>query len=261
MGNVERTEQHIDQLIFFVKWTGVTAFLLLLCLLLLFYFSGYKHAELLGQFGDFIGGVLNPCYSLISLFAILVSLIYSHFNYEFTMAANTVAMDAVKIQLQQVKFDYEKSQLDRIDNEIKSRRDLTISWHQNWMSPQLSTLKREVYEEITERISNMTSGEKTTFLGPYRQSEDFNNRAKYLAIKDVIRLIQHTITLFENDLVDKDLFLKIFKKDLSEWHAVFSMLDMREDSDDSSRVSLSDEAERQDMINRLARAIDGDAVQ
>ena len=256
MGNVERTKQPIDQLIFFVKWTGVTAFLLLLCLLLLYYFSGYKHAALLGQFGDFIGGVLNPFYSLISLFAILVSLIYSHFNYEFTMAANTVAMEAVKIQLQQVKFDYEKNQLDRIDNEIKSRRDLTISWHQNWMSPQMGDLKRTVYAKMQYHIFHRGTGNASAFLGEYRES-----LGEYQGMKEIMNSIQATITFFENKLVDKDLFLRLFATELKKWHSVLSRLDLREELSDTSQESLTEEAERKDLVERLARVIGVEANQ
>jgi hypothetical protein len=212
-------------------------------------------SETLGQFGDFFGGLVNPFCSLISLLLIARSLKYNSEALEVSMMAVKVAMNQVEISMKQFEFESAKHQKDFSDDESKSRRDLTISWHQNWMSPQMATLKRNAYGEIETRISSIERGQHSAFIGGFRTSDRVEVREKYYAIKDVMLLIHHAVTFFDDDLLDKDLFLKLFAADFRQWHSVLSRLDMRIGTFDGSQHSEALDAERQDLVERLARVI------
>jgi len=257
MDGVERLKQQTERWFFAAKVCSFVACFVLLSMILGFLFltATYKNSEYLGHFGDFVGGILNPVFSLFSFLALLVSLFYGYMHHELTMASNLVAMQAVNVQLHQVKFEHAKDQKDSRDNEKQSRRDLTISWHQNWMSPQMFELKRKVYEQMLFIISNRGSLTASAFLGGYRSSRDVENQVLYQELKDIMNVIQTTITFFENELVDKDLFLELFENDLRKWHSVLSRIDMRGPLGIESPESHTEEAERTKLVERLALAI------
>jgi len=212
-------------------------------------------SETLGQFGDFFGGLVNPFCSLISLLLIARSLMYNVGALEVSMMAVNVATEQVKISMNQLEFEFAKHQKDFSDDENRLQRDLTISWHQNWMSPQMATLKTEVYGDIESRVINRESGQHSAFIGGLRTSDRVEVREKYHAIKYVMLLIHQAITFFDDELLDKDLFLKLFAADFRQWHSVLSRLDMRIGAFDGSQHSEALDAERRELVERLARAI------
>jgi hypothetical protein len=215
----------------------------------------YCNAEILGQFGDFTGGILNPVFSLLSLILILMSLFYAHFNNELTMQGQKIAMGAIEIQLQQLRFETEKHKTELSDSQKKSKQDLTIMWHQNWMSPQMSLLKANVFGEIQTRILNIEAGQASAFIGGLRNAGAFHIRKTYNEIKGVMRFFQQAITFFEEELVDKRLFLRLFETEFRQWHTVLSRLDMRINNDDFAKESLLEETERIELIERLGKVI------
>jgi hypothetical protein len=164
-------------------------------------------------------------------------------------------LEQVKVALKQLEFDIEKHQKDSIEDGQKLRRDLTITWHQNWMSPEMTRLKLSVYGEIETRISSIESGQHAAFMGGHRTSGDVQVREKYHGIKYVMLHIHQAITYFDDGLIDKDLFLKLFAAEFRQWHSVLSRLDLRIDTSDRSQDSLSEETERRDLAKRLARVI------
>lgn len=209
----------------------------------------------LGQFGDFFGGVLNPLFSFSSFVLLGYSLIYTHGAYEVSLAASNLALLQADAAIGQLNFEREKHQKDLLDDEKKSRRDMTLTWHQNWMSPQMSLLKANALGEIQTRIINIEAGQASAFIGGLRNAGAVHIRKTYQEIKDVMRLIHHAITFFEDELLDKDLFLKLFEADFRQWHSVLNRLDMRAIPSDGSPDSLSEEAERTDLVERLTRLI------
>ena len=234
---------------------GLTILVIWACLISLFatifywaYGKYHESPEKLGQFGDFFGGILNPLFSHGSLILLAISLTRSNESFH-------AAMEGVKASLLQISMNYAMHRVDRIDKEINSRQDLTIISNQNWMSPQLSALKMNVYAEIQSCIFNTEGNFSSAFIGNLRRSANVQTRRHYYEIKEVMRLIHHAITYFENGLVDRDLFLKLFENDLRQWHSVFSRLDMRGELSDESQESLTEEAERRELVERLARAI------
>jgi hypothetical protein len=168
------------------------------------------------------------------------------------MAANEFAMSSTQ---KQIEFEIERHKLELISDEKKSRRDLTINWHQNWMSPHMAMLKRNAYGEIETRIFSIERGQQSAFIGGFRISDRAEVREKYHAVKDVMLLIHHAVTFFEDELVDKDLFLKLFAADFRQWHSALSRLDMRINTSDGSQYSEAQDAERRDLVERLARVI------
>ena len=240
---------------------GLATFVIWVCLIALFatiFYWGYEKSEKspqeLGQFGDFFGGILNPLFSYTSMVLLAISFIY-------TKEAFRLSTDGVRATLLQTQMNYDMQRIERIDNEIKSRRDLTIIWHQNWMSPQMSMLKMNVYGEIQSCISNTVGDFHSAFIGGLRNSANVQTRMTYYEIKEVVRLIHHAVTYFENGLVDKDLFLQLFENDLRQWHSVLSRLDMRGELCDESQESHSEESERKHLVERLARVIGIEATQ
>jgi hypothetical protein len=68
-------------------------------------------------------------------------------------------------------------------------------------------------------------------------------------------LIHQAITFFDDELLDKDLFLKLFAADFRQWHSVLSRLDMRIGAFDESQHSEALDAERRELVERLGRAV------
>ena len=240
---------------------GLITILIWACLIALFALVFYwaygkwdESSQTLGQFGDFFGGILNPLFSYTSLVLLAFSFIY-------TKEAFRLSTEGVRAALLQTQMNFDMQRIERIDNEKKSRLDLTIIWHQNWMSPQMSMLKMNVYGEIQSCISNTVGDFHSAFIGGLRNSANVQTRMTYYEIKEVVRSIHHAVTYLENGLVDKDLFLQLFENDLRQWHSVLSRLDMRGESCDESQESHSEESERKDLVERLARVIGIEATQ
>jgi hypothetical protein len=232
----------------------VTAVLLLIAVLVFFCACWYNwdNAAKLGQFGDFIGGTLNPTFSVASLILIGTSLYFTHLSLEIAIAANEFTMFSTQ---KQIESEIERHKQELIANETKSRRDLTIAWHKNWMSPEMATLKRSVFGDIENRIKNCEAGQHSAFIGGLRISDAVQVREKYHWIKDVMLLIHHAITFFDDELLDKDLFLKLLAADFRQWYSVLSKLDMRIGTFDTTQHSEAEDAERRELVERLARAI------
>jgi hypothetical protein len=262
-------KQRINRLYFKIRVMICVAACLFPALLYIFYFThknNYATPELLGQLGDFIGGVLNPLFSILSLLFIAFSLIHTLMQTEMAILSHTAAIDIATQQNKtaaeqlrlgtiQLEFEHKKHEKNSIEDSVRLRRELTINWHQHWMSPQMSELKMNVYGEVQTHIFNIEANSFSAFLGGLRRSGNVQTRKKYHEIKDVMSLIHHALIYFETELVDNDLFTKLFETDFRRWHSVLSGLDMRETSADTSQESLSEEAERMELVKRLARAI------
>jgi hypothetical protein len=262
-------KQRINKLYFKIRVVICVAACLLPALLCVFYFTcknNYAKPELLGQLGDFIGGVLNPLFSILSLLFIAFSLIHTLMQTEMAISSNTAAIDIaiqqnkiaaeqLRLGTIQIEFEQKKHEKNSIEDSIRLRRELTITWHQNWMSPQMAAIKRSVYADIEYRIRSREAGQHSAFIGESRTSDSSMRRKEYREIKDVILRIHQAITFFDDDLLDKELFMKLFQADFKQWHSVLSRLDMRIDTSDGSQDSLSEETERRDLVERLARVI------
>jgi hypothetical protein len=231
-----------------------TALLLLIAVLVFFCACWYKWVSpaTLGQFGDFMGGTLNPLFSVASLFLIGTSLYFTLLSLELAMAANEFTMFSTQ---KQIESEIERHKQVLIANETKSRRDLTITWHQNWMSPQMSEFKRRVYADMQFLIFKSDASRSPAFLGELEISTNVEHRKVHQGFKDIMNLIQTTITFFENRLVDRELFLRLFENELKQWHSVLSRLNMRINTSDGSQYSETQDAERRDLVERLARVI------
>lgn len=214
-----------------------------------------ESSERLGQLGDFFGGILNPLFSLGSFVLLAISLLYTLRAFEASIEANKVAMLGVKTALTQLEFDHKKLEKEAVENEKKTKRDLTLAWHQNWMSPQMALQKANALGEIQTRILNIETGQARAFIGGSRNAGVVQIRKTYQEIKDVMRLIHHAITFFEDELLEKELFLKLFESDLRQWHSVLNRLDMRANPSDESPDSLLEDAERWGLVERLARVL------
>jgi uncharacterized membrane protein len=221
------------------------------------WFSGElgKSPEQLGQFGDFFGGIINPLFSLASFVLLIRTLTYTRGAFKVSLESINVTRQQVVVAMDQLKFEYEKHRNELTEDEKRSRRELTITWHQNWMSPEMTRLKLSVYGEIETCISSIESGQHAAFMGGRRTSGNVQFREKYHGIKYVMLHIHQAITYFDDGLLDKDLFLKLFAADFRQWHSVLSRLDMKIDTRDVSQDSLSEETERRDLVERLARVI------
>jgi len=222
-----------------------------------YWFSGElgKSPEQLGQFGDFFGGIINPLFSLASFVLLIRTLTYTRGAFKVSLESINVTRQQVVVAMDQLKFEYEKHRNELTEDEKRSRRELTITWHQNWMSPEMATLKLSVYGEIETRIRNRKTGQQPAFIGGLRISIAAQTREIYHGIKYLMLHIHQAITFFDDGLLDKDLFLKLFAADFRQWHSVLSTLDMRSDTSDGSKYSEAQDAERKDLVERLARVI------
>lgn len=252
-------------------------FLVLLCILasLLpvlsvgFYFLsiyGWVEPEQLGQFGDFVGGLLNPLFSVFSLLFIAFSLLDNLANTAVTYEQNRIALDVaiqqntlaaeqLRVAVMQLESDLKKQERNSSVEERRLGRNLTLTWHQDWMSPQMSLLKANVLGDIQTRILNIEAGQASAFIGGLRNTAAVQIRKTHHEIKDVMRSILQAITFFEDELLDKELFLKLIESDFRQWHSVLNRLDMRANPSDESPDSLSEDAERQRLVERLARVL------
>jgi hypothetical protein len=130
-----------------------------------------------GQFGDFIGGILNPFIAWMTLVAIAISLRY-------TVHALRESAKATQISQSQLDHEREEREQRRIEEQNTRRAEHTFRIYEIWMSPEMQEKRREALH----LLRSLPQDEGFPLLGMAgRQGfrEDARSRLIYYKIKDI----------------------------------------------------------------------------
>jgi hypothetical protein len=198
-----------------------------------------KGQDVWGQFGDFLGGVLNPLVAWITLFIVAISL------------RQTVR--AIEHSLKEVHREQQSE---------KERR--TFQVHQVWISAEMQDLRTAVWEFFNDAVRSADEREQTrralseageppakietipaqgakrpkpVFIGQYRISEEQEERRLYYSLGSISHFMADTVALLDAGMLDQSLCKKLLGRSLKQWYDLYERLDFRVHEKDHSSQS------------------------
>lgn len=129
--NIEKT-RHANSISAIAKWISGVAVAFLLTVLA-FYFANFNNGlssdqATWGTFGDFLGGTLNPLFSLLALLALLVTIVQqrealniSSTELKLTREELEKSSAALNDQVQHMRMEIELNDINRLIDKISSR--------------------------------------------------------------------------------------------------------------------------------------------
>jgi len=152
-----------------------------------------------GQFGDYVGGVLNPLVGLL----VVASLYYT---------AHAAATSAQGV----------------LDQRSEARRLRVFQLHQAWSAPEMHKVRELAHEFKKFRIEAATNAKQSkVFLGAYRESDQPTDRNNYNNLSSVWHFLADVNTLLQSGLLDDELARKLFLPAFQLWMKDFDRLDFR----------------------------------
>ncbi|RFC50748.1 MAG: hypothetical protein DVB22_001871 [Verrucomicrobia bacterium] len=241
--------------------------------------------ELWGQFGDFVGGVLNPLIAWVSLIVIAL-------NLRYTVRAILLSVDAVdaarkQAQIAQEHFTHEiDEQKARMAREIQAAREQrTFQLHQTWISPEMHALRTDVWEFLTTTVRNADQSEpvncpgsaspseppsspneppseptgqvgaKLVFIGGFRLSHDRSDRRLYYSVGSISHFIADVDAMLKAELLADKVFLHLLGRSLRQWCELYRRLDFRTDENDTSSASIEENSWHLKPLDNLENAL------
>lgn len=205
-----------------------------------------------GQFGDYLGGVLNPFLSLIGLIGLALTL-YANVvalrqsrqsidaafeSVEASRQSVAIGRDATEIAQKALEHQIAASEEARKIRESEERTRLLVDLLLLWMSPEMQIARGRAWDFIKKNLKQ--SGEaKPTYMGQYRHTEDADEKADFSRMASVYHFLADVHTLIAEEMIDERLTWQLIGRSAIYWLEMLDSLDFREHEHDSSEVSAN----------------------
>lgn len=198
---------------------------------------GLSHEQdIWGQFGDFVGGVLNPVVAWMTLVAVAVSL-------RFTVHALRETATATRISLRQYENELIQQSNRRIEERDTQLKQSTFQMHQVWIAPGMQEIRREALTFLRSTIESRDITTETTgraYMGIYRKGRTETGQNRYYMLRGVWEFMADINTLITSNMLDGHLAFQLFGASIEPWVVLNDRVDLREDSNDESQESLDE---------------------
>lgn len=182
-----------------------------------------------GQFGDFLGGILNPVIAGLTLIVVAVTLRY-------TVHALKISADAVSVTRDQLRNEIAQQRQQRDRDQAAERDRRTFDLHQLWISPEMQRYRSEAMDFL--RLSAKTAeADGQVFLGRYRTSDSPEERRLYDNLHGVWEFLADVHTLLETGMLNNSLTWELFYPSIEELSGLSVRVNLREGEHDKSEAS------------------------
>jgi hypothetical protein len=185
-----------------------------------------------GQFGDFLGGALNPIISLMTLIAVVYSVFHT--------------VDAFEHELVE--------QRNRLLSEKQVEREArTFATNQVWISPEMSHLRSEQLG-LLRMVVEVTKKSKSdrVYLGYLREIDQWQN---YYRLRSIWEFLANINSLLDAGLLDETLAWRLFAPSVEEWAQLCEQIDMRENQQDTNEQNLEENSWFRERVRPLFRKL------
>lgn len=200
-----------------------------------------------GQFGDFIGGVLNPFITWMTLIAVAVSLRFTVHTLRETAKATHIALRQYENEI----FQQGNRRRETLDAEKKER---TFRMHQIWIDPGMQEMRRKALAFLqASALTRGTGGE--VCMGRFRTSDSANEQASYNALRGIWEFLANVNTLSEFGLLDNWLAFHLFGASLEPWIALNNRVRLWAVANDTRQENLDDDSWFQGSVRPLGEKL------
>jgi uncharacterized membrane protein len=188
-----------------------------------------------GQFGDYIGGFVNPVVAVCTLIVVAITLWYSVSAIQISAKATLAAQDQARTS--QLALDNElKQQRQRADQEKSEQAERrTLYLHQQWVSPDMQTIRIEAFDVL----HGNAHADDPIFLGHLPKGE-YADRRLYRLLRAVWEFMANANSMLEAGLLHEQLFWKLFTPSLHEWAMLAQRVRFEEHNDAKSPQADAD---------------------
>lgn len=200
-----------------------------------------------GQFGDFVGGVLNPVIAWMTLIAVAISL-------RFTVHALRETATATRIALRQYEHELREQGDRRLQERDARLKELTFQMHQLWVAPGMQEIRREAMTSLRSAIdmTDVQEGASSpVFLGDYRMGGEQKSRRAYYMLRGVWEFLADINTLISKNMLDAGLTFQLFGASIEPWVVLNERVDLRESPEDAAQESLDENRWFQERVRPL----------
>jgi uncharacterized membrane protein len=194
-----------------------------------------------GQFGDFIGGVLNPVVSWATLIAVAGTLYY-------TAAALRHTATATRISLNQFTYEVRRQGDESLKERQRQKEERTFRMHQMWIEPGMQAMRREALGIL--RKARPATG-LTIYMGRYRVSDSSKELEWYDTVRQAWEFLANLHKLLISNMLDGHLASQLFGASLEPWVALNARVDLGEEAGDTTEESLDENSWFQDHVRPL----------
>lgn len=193
-----------------------------------------------GQFGDLVGGTLNPILAWSSLFATVFSLRYA-------VIAIQVSTEAIKQSTEQFKKQ-ERSEAER------SKQQQALEMHKLWISPEMQKIRTELWAFLKSEECK-TAQAAPIFIGRFRNSSDINERRLYYSLGTITHFIGDLWSMLNSKLVNEDMLLALLGRSLDQWVTMYARLDFRSHENDDDPTSETEHIWHKQCLDDFAKLL------
>ncbi|PZR11256.1 MAG: hypothetical protein DI539_20825 [Flavobacterium psychrophilum] len=160
-----------------------------------------------GTFGDYVGGLLNPVLSYLSLIALLI-----------TINLQIKELDATRTELTHSRMAQEeqsrnfKKQLDLLEK--KDKRDLTFQMLERWTNQQMRTNRLTSWNYLIGKFPDIDK-QSDVFINIYQFNKD--SETAFEAFSEVTQFFSDLNKLISQEIVDLQLCQILFADSLVPW--------------------------------------------
>ena len=195
--------------------------------------------EVWGQFGDYIGGVLNPIIGIAGTVGLLFSLKYNS--------------EAIRISTDTLNDERAKSQASKQESALNEARSRTNLMYQTWISGEMQRLRTELWSFLNQQIDNRQgrdssfpanttstrrSQSQIAYLGSLRNTADSRS---FYAIGTISHFVGDLSRMVKYRLVDNEMLGQLLGPSLMQWREIYEQISFLESSDDTNQTLRRDE--------------------
>ena len=205
---------------------------------------GLSHKqEAWGQFGDFIGGVLNPFVSWITLIAVAFSL-------RLTVHTLRETAKATRISFRQYENEIIQQGNRRLETKDSAKKERTFQMHQVWVDPGMQDIRREALAFLRS-CAQPKGTEGNVYMGRYWRSNEAKEQIPYNKLRGVWEFLANINTLSDSALLDNWLLFQLFGASLEPWVALNQRVILLEQSADDDQRAREDNSWFQGSVRPL----------
>lgn len=187
------------------RWV-VSLSLLIACVFGLYFwrFAGSlsTNREVWGQFGDYVGGVLNPLLTLASVIGLLFSLNQS--------------ASALRISSKTLQNEIDESKERRkADAETEKKRQ-TFRLHEAWISAPMQEIRTRVWGRLMELVESAEHRGGVAYIGS-EKSRDAESAQIYYSIGSISHFVADVDALLGAEQIDAKLTEQLLGRSFLQW--------------------------------------------
>lgn len=166
-----------------------------------------KRQDVWGQFGDFIGGMVNPVFSLAGTLGLLYTILLTREEVAYTRKQWALARKEAR-EAEELRESAKEDEARRL------RRETTFMMYKIWISGDMQQIRTDVWAATQEEVRNNSA--RPVSIEYWRGNGKLERH--YYSWGTISHFVGDLSRLLQSGSLDPSLFSQLFSKSLGQWY-------------------------------------------